>query len=251
MLYQVPRLNVLDYYSLITSIPKKWRDSLSRTTYKLINAEGADLVKEMKQTSKVCKLVYSKLIKKLVYKQKSCEKWEKIFDCTIQTEQWRKYNSLAHKVTLNTKLVSFQYKILQRILCTNRTLKMIGVKRTDQCTFCSSVPETISHLFWECASVRKLWRELSRWLQPILDLEQSLNIKGILFGRTASISQVENLIILRAKYYIYCQRCFGKRLCIQGLRQCILTEYQLEKSIAMENRKEDQFREKWAGIETL
>lgn len=62
-MYNMNRLNVLDYYSLIRCIPKEWKDVLSASNTRLENCEGNALLNEMNTTSKVCKMIYSKLIK--------------------------------------------------------------------------------------------------------------------------------------------------------------------------------------------
>ena len=40
----------------------------------------------------------------------------------------------------------FQYKIVNRITATNKYLRMINVKESENCTFCNAKPETIAHL---------------------------------------------------------------------------------------------------------
>lgn len=97
-MYNMNRLNVLDYYSLIRCIPKEWRDVLSVSNARLENCEGNALLNEMNTTSKVCKMIYSKLIKKLEYKQKSCEKCDNITGSNITEGQWKRYNKLAHLI---------------------------------------------------------------------------------------------------------------------------------------------------------
>lgn len=124
-------------------------------------------------------------------------------------------------------IISFQFKIVHRILCTNIVLKKrFKITNNDQCTFCSVQLETASHLLWECAIVNSLWHNLKDWLKPVINIEQYLNCKSILLEDPYTGTPLGNLIILRTTYFIYCRKCCGQNLNIQGLKQCLIAEYE-------------------------
>ena len=73
---------------------------------------------------------------------------------------------LPHKVALEPYVRSFQYKVLNRILNTNEKLHKIGfIPHKDQCTFCKSESETLTHLLYHCPFSIAFWRDFEvYWL---------------------------------------------------------------------------------------
>ena len=74
----------------------------------------------------------------------------------IDDEEWKKYNSIPFKC-LNTTL-AFQYRLINRIIATNTFLYKIHYVKANTCTFCSTEPETLSHLFYESNCEKLLGR---------------------------------------------------------------------------------------------
>ena len=58
----------------------------------------------------------------------------------------------------------FQYKILHRILATNKKLKQYGIKTSDFCDFCGQEVESILHLFCECNVATSILQCIVDWL---------------------------------------------------------------------------------------
>ncbi len=246
--YHVPRLNILDYFGLLRSIPNKWRNIISNSKRKLIDGKENELLDIITKTTTVCKCVYTKFITLLQYKNKALDKWNTVLQQTLSEDDWIAHNTIVYQVTKNTKLQSFQFKIMQRILCTNRVLKMCKIKTEDRCSFCKVQPETITHLLWECPLVQSLWQELTEWLSPNIKLTNYLNVKDILLGKPNQYEKLPNILILRTKYYVYCRKCCDQKLCLSGLKEGLKNEYKLEKCIAMRNGSMEQFNETWKNF---
>ena len=77
---------------------------------------------------------------------------------TIDDEELKKYNSL------NTTLALYQYRLIHRIIATNTFLYKIHYVKSNTCTFCSTEPETLSYLFYDCQIVKNLWKEVQTWI---------------------------------------------------------------------------------------
>ena len=65
---------------------------------------------------------------------------------------------------------AFQYKILLRIIPTNKYLKVCNIIDNGSCYFCHSEVETIEHLFYLCPIVKELWVNLAENMRPYLDI---------------------------------------------------------------------------------
>ena len=78
---------------------------------------------------------------------KEIEKWREISNLT--KKDIYSILRIPFKTTTNTKLRWFQFRINNRILCTNKFLYRIRKSDNQLCTFCSEEEETIEHLLWE------------------------------------------------------------------------------------------------------
>ena len=61
---------------------------------------------------------------------------------------WTAIYYMAFKATLDSHLRTFQFKIINRILITNRQLKLYQIKNSERCEFCRVETETYEHLFF-------------------------------------------------------------------------------------------------------
>ena len=116
---------------------------------------------------------------------------------------WKNIHSLPFKSTIDTKLRSFQYKYIMRILPTNQFLSKCNIINSSLCDFCNRQPETLEHLFWECHFVRAFWTQIHNFC---IANNQTFNLcyENISFGLYNSSSfNLLNCIILLAKYFIF------------------------------------------------
>ena len=102
-------------------------------------------------------------------------------------------------------------RIIHRIIATSIVLNKMGVTANTQCGFCNDEKESIEHMFWKCASIRRFFFFFLISLETILKekCETALNVKFtqniVLFGTEIDIKTdtVFDLVILQAKQFIY------------------------------------------------
>ena len=96
----------------------------------------------------------------------SVGKWQ--LDFGIDSEMWPDIFRFSFKTVRETKIQSFQYRVLSRILPCNYWLHKLRIKQNNLCDFCRSV-DTIEHFLVCCPANRSFWNELEIWLKkPIL-----------------------------------------------------------------------------------
>ena len=144
---------------------------------------------------------------------------------------------------------SFQYKILQRILTTNKFLNICGIK-ADKCYFCGIMTETLEHLFWECPKITQFWKKMVKTLEPYINLYEILNCKSILLGvRLGQNETLVNHLINIIKRYIYVVKCNGNNLCVEGALGKVKETFKIEQNIVRQQNKElDRIETKWAPL---
>ena len=73
-------------------------------------------------------------------------KYNSLFD--DQNLDWKQIYLIPHKVTLDVKTRMFQFKILNRIIYTNKLLNKMRLTDTSLCTFCGEYEESLEHFFF-------------------------------------------------------------------------------------------------------
>ena len=69
-----------------------------------------------------------------------------------------------HRVTSDTKLREFQFKLLNRYLVTNDFLNKIGVLTSPACSFCGKENESLEHILISCHYAKDFWAQVIKWL---------------------------------------------------------------------------------------
>lgn len=192
-----------------------------------------------------------------VLTQNSCtpvaqRKWQNELTLPMGS-QWNEIYILPYKITKDTNLQWFQYRIIHRIIATNTFLFKIGIKDNDKCTFCNTEAESLLHLFWNCTYTQTFWRELEEWLkQECNHTDLSLTKENIIFGISNNKKDVIlNLIILLGKRFIYKMKYKNTKPCLLVFKKDLKFNYNTEKFIAYCNCKWSKFNERWTAYTTM
>ena len=87
-------------------------------------------------------------------------KWNNNLDVHIDNETCRRVFYLIFNVEQDNNLIWFQYKLIHRILRTNRQLFKMSIEKSSKRRFCQSASETVTHLFMKYRYVAELWKDL-------------------------------------------------------------------------------------------
>ena len=151
-----------------------------------------------------CKLA-SQLYVKMKFVAPIAEK--RIKNAGFGEETIRLIYSIPFKVTKDTRLAIFQFKITHHILPTNATLCRDALISSEQCHLCSE-KQTLKHLLVTCSYVRYFWADFTNWWNTKNPEEISLYDTEIIYGFTNSptLRLGLNLCVILAKYsdYLYC-----------------------------------------------
>ncbi len=165
-------------------------------------------------------------------------KWTETFGLE-SVEELKKFFILPRAVTLDTKLLSFQYKLLYRCITTNTKLLLFNIRENDRCTFCNLNRETLSHLFWECHIVRTLWNNIIEWINEQLVVEVVPCLQHIILGvDLQGYHSLINRILLITKYYIYVCRCLDRIPIFETAIEKVKYNLKVEKQAGIKNSAE-------------
>ena len=83
---------------------------------------------------------------------------------------WKVVYQLPQRVTNETSLRVFQYKILNNTLYLNNQLHKFGFVESPLCSLCNREPESNLHLFCNCQETQKLWKSVQHWCKNLISL---------------------------------------------------------------------------------
>ena len=181
-------------------------------------------------------------IKRVNQKQK--DKWLRDVGCfdTSSTAE-------VMKATKSTHIGMFQYKLANRIIATNKYLKIIKVRDDDRCTFCNEETETLTHVFWHCATVQSFIDRVKSWLSEEYNISINLNSQTWFFP--SNLKAREICVITLAKMVIYEVRLKQTLPNIIHLKNKLKREITVEFQASLLANKQDIFRKKWGPMKNL
>lgn len=200
----------------------------------------------MSNKEKGCNIFYKLILKGIKRTTNSQTKWERELDCKVTNKEWQDISVLPFKMTKDTKLQCFQYRILNHIIATNRLLYQINLRNDDLCSFCGGERETLIHLFFQCRFVKLFWNKLKELLQMKLHIAKdqcNLSARTIIFGLKGD--NTFNVVLLLAKFHIYKARVQNTKPNIYVFLIELNKYVQIQKYIAVCNMKQIPFDKKW------
>ena len=129
--------------------------------------------------------------------------WHRKFSSVFDKRIWL----LPFQCTNETRLRILQWKILHNIYPTSILLKKMKIKKSDLCVSCNTL-DTIDHFFFECDSIKNVWKEIGKMITKHTNQIIPLDSKSVLLGclpnnilKKSRIKKI-NLLILIGKLVI-------------------------------------------------
>lgn len=207
----------LDSLMLRLSIPSHWRETLSN---RQVDEEDLPPPLEVRfpsgkkedLLSLSPKKMYTMLVEVQLPTCTAFNTWGREVEAiTIEgPEQWTETCTGVYKATRETKLQSFHYKVIHRIIPCNVFLKQIKIKDSEWCRYCDE-SDTIVHFLFSCQKVRPFWKAISSWFRDADDLYlDRLTPAEYIWGlpSTAHRAPLINAVLLYVKHYIFRQKLF-------------------------------------------
>ena len=116
-------------------------------------------IKTLLDDKKGCRNIYDILNNSKLNTWKSQKRW-KNENIMYNSKEWKAIYASPHTCTMDTKIVYFQYKVINRIVATNELLCKMGIKSNPLCSFGDGQVESIRHLFCSCPVVKQIWISL-------------------------------------------------------------------------------------------
>ena len=97
-------------------------------------------------------------------------KWEILKD----NPEWKQKFLKLKATTTDPRLIWLQYKIINNILTTNKSVSKFKQDQSQKCSFCDIQSESIVHLFGECNIIMVFWNELQQIINTRCNVAEQL-----------------------------------------------------------------------------
>ena len=151
---------------------------------------------------------------------------------------------MPFKVTLDTKLRWFQYRVIHNILNNNVWLKKVGLINSDLCNFCKKEKETVLHMFAECEKVVEFWHQVQIQYNIVSGINMFEKCYGILDCKKANFYVINHILIM-VKRCIYKCRMDQTNLSLAILRKMINNTISMEYFCAQRKSALEFHYKKW------
>lgn len=217
-------ISFLHMMTIRQSLPLHWRQSISTngalptpTTSDIEVKFGPNEIRDIHSLS--AKAAYSLILGQSDHTPTALNTWQRgVEEVEISDKQmWAQACSGVYKITRETKLQSFHYKILHRIIPCNAYLTQIRIKDTIWCPFCDET-DTITHFLFTCNKVQPFWRAICLWFRQADNIYlDNITAEEYMWGVQAGGHRANllNAITLLVKFYVYRQKLyFNGELCL-------------------------------------
>ena len=237
------------FYGLKQVILKKWPELLDLEN-NIVRPHRPKFIEIICKHKKGSKSINDIFISNIYKKPKHEYKWETKVQIE-NSDQWKIINENIFKTTNDSRLIWFQYRVVHRIIATNKFLHFISINNNSLCTFCKHDQETIEHLFFECNLVNELIKEFQRWLKDKANFEINLTVSDVILLVKDKNMKALNLMLILLKLYIYRTRLKNQTLHMVELIHVIKSHYNIEKIIYKSKGLILKFEVKWKKYHNL
>ena len=213
----------LRFFGVISAIPHEWKNQLPDDP---VPPDGikSNKIDKLQKNRKIEKKFFYNLLTSYLEEipEKSQLKWKSKLVGEINFEE---YYILIDSYLKDVTLRAFQFKLIHRILPTNKLLFKMKISHYSLCTFCEYHQETLEHLFWECMIIKNLWFRI----QDTFRLKEkfanfNFDLKTIMLGYTEDVEHKMgiNIFLILIKYHIYMVKLKGQQPSIVGIKNYVL-----------------------------
>ena len=176
-------INVLTANSLISCIPRSWKERLKKVKCRNDDNNIYMILKTRKPISRItCKLIYQYYLEIHAQRPNACTTWSRLSGIEIANTNWNFYFSIIKHMSFKQYYQMIQYKLIHRILNVNVYLEKCKIKNSKLCDVCKINEETIDHVFIDCSDRENFIIECKNWLDKITKINFQISNLEFLFG---------------------------------------------------------------------
>ena len=185
----VIRNRISSRYKLLTScIPQEWINTLQQENIIGPNTPpNHDLEYTLTNSHLTNPLPHSKVNARTIYEAFTqydeppvCQtKWEEELNTS---PNWNLVWTCAKNNFLDKYLCDLNWRIIHRVLRTNKWSQRAGIIQNSTCSVCKNEEETLIHTIASCSHAFNLWLHIEQILSKFLEIPIKVDLKSIVLG---------------------------------------------------------------------
>lgn len=242
--YGPQALTCMQYNTVITCIPQRWKACLSdnqvNSNYKI----WYDKIE-----NKTTKQVYRKFVENFTVTEQLRAKWQMKLGINLDKEKFENIFFNLYKNTLSAKLRSFQFKLIHRRIYLNNTLYKWKIVDSARCQYCQEEYETIEHLFFHCPIVVRFWELFQNWYECQTNTEILLDAQTVLLSNSNNLTL--NALTISAKQFIFGRKVQDKFINFYIFKDNVKQQIKFKLSLAKQHNTKAgwvRFKKKWGKM---
>ena len=249
------QFNFIKNMGIRKAIPHQWKTEIAANNgHRQVSTDSCNFTININEQStdirySTAKTIYDLLITKIYVKPTALHKWEDIYD--IDETDWPYIFKQPYTCSRETRLQSFQYKIIHRIVSCNKWLFSLKVFTSPNCTKCTENGiDNIQHFFIECSALDKFWMKIENWWNRTATYQIKITDKHVIFGLyyDNNYYKTVNFVILLGKWYIYRQSYLDKKVEFFDFLVLLKSRLETEKYICRCQGQINKFDKMWSEI---
>ena len=241
--YQL-QTNFLTYYGLINAIPQKYKRQFKKKT----GVQQEHLTKPWENLKVLTTKVIQKSFVKYMFEEPTTK--QHLIANGLTPDQISKCFNLAFSITIETKLTTFQYKILHDVVFTESKLLKAKLATSGLCYLCLKTKQDVKHILVSCPVVSEFWKTFLEWYETLTAIKLELSTVKILYGiiENDRFCRLTNHLLLIAKYYIYCCSINKEPLYFCTYLTIVISKAEIEKRISTRTNSNERYYNKWKPL---
>ena len=232
---------------LINAIPDSWKQKLK--TQSRFNNDNDQHNNKASLTTKgiTCKKSCSIFVKRKFKEPLANNRLRRLG--VNELHKINEIHSLSFKMTKETKLSIFQFKIIHNILPHRVLLYKMKITNSDLCLYCGS-QETLQHLLVSCPLLRTFWSDVLTWWNSSSTRNILFDELKILYGYNSGDPRclLLNYYILIAKFHIFKYKIDSKSPTFPAFMALLKEKLLVYKAAAVANKTLQKFQTRWTTL---
>ena len=234
-------------FGLISAIPFRWKCAL-RPAF-IMNNQDIE-----QNTTKVINAITSKKARNILIQRKFVEPLASLRLCRqgVDSSKLSAIYMLPFKITKETKLSIFQYKIIHNILPHGAMLHKMKIVNSPLCIHCDSI-ETLFHMLVNCIVIQKFWFKVLSWWKNNSGENLLFDDLSVMYGYNPEDpkTHILNYFILLGKRHIFLQRSEFKPPSFDHFLELVKDKVIVQRSILYSKGQKGKFLSLWKPFLSL
>ena len=151
--------------------------------------------------------IYETLTKSIPEDENTRVKWQSDLEVQLSEDNWDSIYNICHNTVKDNDIIWLQYRILNRILGTNKLRFAMSQINSNKCRLCQIHEESLFHMFYDCDITKQFHNNLRKWIENKTKFKIPVDALTYILGyltQNQYFVPVNTVLLLAKKYLFTC-----------------------------------------------